>query len=307
MAEMRDRGQGLPPGAERSTKASGTRVVAILASHNRRAETLACLSSYFAQSVGPDISLSAVVVDDGSDDGTAAAVRDQFPNTRVVIGGGDMFWAPAMATAEQVARTSDPDFLLWLNDDVVLDEDALRRLMDTGVGAPETAYIAVGAVRDPVSGEVTYSGLRRSRLHPLRVTLIHPTDKPVEVDTFNGNVVLVSRAAFKRVGHIDGEFEHAAADHDYGLRAANVGVRRLLAPGTVGTCEKNPAGEPWADPALTVRDRFRILISRKGHPPRSSAHYLRRHGGPAWPIFWLSPYIRALPSVLRRRRPSQNH
>jgi GT2 family glycosyltransferase len=185
----------------------------------------------------------------------------------------------------------------------VLDRDAVQRLIDTGVRASGSAYIAIGAVRDPVTGEVTYSGVNRSRVHPLRVDMVHPTDRPMEVDTFNGNVVLVSRAAFERIGRIDGEFEHAAADHDYGLRAADAGVPRLLAPATVGTCARNPGGKPWADPSLTTRERFHVLISEKGHPPRSRAHYLRRHGGPVWPVFWLTPYLRALPSLLRRRRP----
>jgi GT2 family glycosyltransferase len=280
------------------------RVIALLATHNRRDRLLDCLSSYFNQKVGSDVALSAVVVDDGGVDGTAAAVRERFPRTTVIIGSGDMFWARAMATAEEAALTSDPDYLLWLNDDVVLDERAVQKLINSGVAASDNGYIAVGAVRDPSSGNVTYSGVHRSGLHPLRFALISPTDTPIEVDTFNGNVVLVTRAAVKRVGRIDGELEHAAADYDYGLRAADAGVPRLLAPGTVGTCERDHGPTPpWADPTLAVRDRLRALISRKGHPPRARARYLRRHGGPAWPVFWLAPYVRALPSLLRRRRP----
>lgn len=294
------------PRTDQLSKTPSTNVTALLASHNRCGKTLACLSSYFAQNVESGVSLSAVLVDGGSVDGTAAAVRRQFPESRVIIGSEDMFWARAMAIAEEAARTSDPDFLLWLNDDVILDQNALRRLIDTATGAPGSACIAVGAVRDPVSGKVTYSGCRRSGMHPLRVVLIPPTDTAVEVETFNGNVVLVSREVLKRVGRIDGEFEHAAADHDYGLRAANVGVPRLLAPGTVGTCVVNRGQEPWKDSTLTVRDRFRALVSRKGHPPRARARYLRRHGGPAWPVFWLTPYVRALPALLRRRRPSRD-
>ena len=283
------------------------RVIALLATHNRCENLLDCLSSYFNQKVGSDVVLSAVVVDDGSVDGTAAAVRERFPRTSVIFGSGDMFWARAMATAEDAAVASEPDYLLWLNDDVLLDQGALQRLMDTGISAPGNAYIVVGAVRDPSSGTVTYSGFHRSGLHPLRFAQITPTDRPIAVDTFNGNVVLVSRAAFERVGRIDGEFEHAAADYDYGLRAAKVGVPRLLAPGTVGTCARDHGeSPPWEDRTVAVPDRLRALVSRKGHPPRARARYLRRHGGPAWPVFWLSPYVRALPSLLRRRRPSHD-
>ena len=58
------------------------RITALLASHNRRPKTLACLSSYFAQEVPDDVTLSAVLVDDGSTDGTADAVRERFPAPR---------------------------------------------------------------------------------------------------------------------------------------------------------------------------------------------------------------------------------
>ncbi len=92
-----------------------------------------------------------------------------------------------------------------------------------------TSWLGRSATRP--AGTVTYSGVHRSRLHPLRFALISPTDRPIEVDTFNGNVVLVSRAAFERVGRIDGEFEHAAADYDYGLRAAKRRSPAAIGPG----------------------------------------------------------------------------
>ena len=301
MAEMLPaRGRRASVAPQRASRVSSTTIVALVASHNRRAKTLACLDSYFAQDAGPDAALSAVLVDDASTDGTATAVQERFPGTHVIVGSGDLFWARSMAIAEVAARTYAPEYVLWLNDDVVLDQGALRRLMDTVTSASPNGCIVVGALRDPVTGEVSYSGFRRSGLNPLRVAKIQPTDRPVEIDTFAGNVVLVTRTALERVGGIDGEFEHASADHDYGLRAASVGVPRLLAAGTVGTCVLNPSTAPWADPALTVRERFQVLVGSKGHPPHSRARYLRRHGGPLWPVFWVAPYVRALPSLLRR-------
>jgi GT2 family glycosyltransferase len=275
------------------------RITALLAAHNRRPKTLACLSSYFAQEVPDDVARAAVVVDDGSTDGTADAVRERFPDARVISGSGELFWAAAMAIAEREARREDPDFLLWLNDDATLEPEALGTLIETAESRGDGGSIVVGALLDPSTGELSYSGVRRAGVHPMRFALVPPEDRPVQVDTFNGNVVLVSRQAAERVGPIDGEFAHATADYDYGLRAASAGVPVLLAPGTIGSCPTNPNSAPWADPSLTLGGRFAALVSPKGHPPRAHARFLRRHGGPAWPVFWLSPYVRALPSVLR--------
>lgn len=267
------------------------KVVAIMACHNRREKTTQCLGSLFAQRLPLAVQVDATVVDDGSTDGTAEAVRAHFPRADVIEGDGSLFWAGAMAFAEQVALTKDPDYLLWLNDDVVLDRDALARLLDV---AEENGRrcIVVGALRDPVSDALTYSGVRRRGIHPLRVELVQPGDRALVVETFDGNAVLVPRAVSMAIGHIDGAFAHAAADFDYGLRAARCGVQNLLAPGTIGTCPRDSEPAPWLDLSIPLRERSRLLFGPKGLPPRSVARYLRRHGGRAWLLFWIIPYVK---------------
>jgi GT2 family glycosyltransferase len=280
------------------------RIVALLTSHNRRETTVACLGSYFAQDVPPGVELSAVLVDDASADGTAEAVRNRFDAVNVIDGTGDLYWAGGMAVAERAASESEPDAVLWLNDDVVLDPGAVRTMIAT---AAEHAWgcIVAGAVRDPASHEVSYSGMRRRSGHPLKVELVTPADRSKSIDTFNGNLVLIPATAHDAVGPIDGGFVHDAADLDYGLRAAEAGIARILAPGTLGVCAANRRTIPWADPDASRSDRLRALFSPKGMPPRERARFLRRHGGSKWPLLWLASYVRALTEVLipSRARP----
>ncbi|MFN8160104.1 MAG: glycosyltransferase [Solirubrobacterales bacterium] len=273
-----------------------TSVTALLASHNRREKTLECLASYYGQRVGPDIGLGAVLVDGGSADWTADAVRERFPQTEVIRGGEDLYWAGAMALAEQAALGGNPDYLLWLNDDVVLDPDALSRLLETATG-PEGSRIAVGAMRDPDTGELTYSGLRRSGRHPLKLEPIEPRGDAIGVETFNGNAVLVPRGARERIGRVDGGLVHSAADLDYGLRAGEAGVVNALAPGTVGVCARDTEPRPWLERSATRRRRLGILLGPKGLPPRPRARYLSHHGGVLWFVYWLGSYVRAAPAV----------
>ena len=275
------------------------RVVAILASHNRRPGTLACLDSFFAQDAPAE--LAAVVVDDASTDGTADAIRAHFARAEVINANGSLYWAAAMAVAEQHALRRRPDHLLWLNDDVVLERGCLRTLLTASEGQRHRA-IVVGALADPATGELTYSGGHRRGDHPLRVEMVAPGAEPVPVDTFNGNLVLVPAWCSSRVGRIDGGFAHAAADLDYGLRAQSLGVPVVLAPGIQGACERSPGPPPWVDERLSLRERVSALLGPKGIPPRSMARYLRRHGGVAWPVFWLAPYLRLIRPVLRPPR-----
>ena len=275
------------------------RVVALLATHNRWRQTHQCLQSYFSQDIECDIELAAVLVDDGSRDGTPTKTKSAFPEVTVISGDGSLYWAGAMAIGEAAAAALSPDALLWLNDDVILDPAAVCRMLEVSTDQEEQS-IVVGALRDPVTGALTYSGVRRPGRHPRRTTLVRPGKDPIRVETFNGNVVLVPHELARRIGGIDGGFAHGAADFDYGLRAARMGVRSLLAPMTVGVCARDHPVPPWLLQDLPLRDRLAELLGPKGVPPRSSARFLRRHGGALWPAFWLAPYVRFVGLALGR-------
>jgi len=280
------------------------RITAILASHNRREKTLACLRSYFEQRLRLPADLDAVLVDDGSSDDTTEAVQALGASVTIIRGTGDLYWAAGMALAERHALSRSPDYLLWLNDDVVLDAGALDRLLTVAEENGATR-IVVGAVRDPDTGALTYSGVQMHRFRPLRFELVEPAAEPVAVGTFHGNVVLVPRAVSSIVGPIDGQFSHAAADFDYGLRATKAGIVSLVVPGVVGMCSRGEQPVPWLDHSISVRKRVSFLLGRKGLPPRSAARYLRRHGGRSWPLFWLSPYLRFALSLIHLQPPQK--
>ena len=273
--------------------------VALLASHNRRDRTIACLTSLFDQDL-PGHQIEAVLVDDGSNDGTADAARMMSSQVEVIHGDGSLYWARAMALAEQRAITRGPDYLLWLNDDVVLHRHAVKTLLAARHMSTD-AGVVVGAVVDPESGALTYGGVRRVDWHPMRYALVVPENgEPQSCTTFNGNVVLVPRPVYRAVGGIDGRFEHAYADFDYGLRARALGFELSVTGAPVGTCSKGPK-VPWTDPALSLVDRYRLLLDRKGVPLGSSARYLRRHGGRLWPIYFAATYVKVGVEHVRAR------
>lgn len=266
------------------------RVVALLASHNRRDRTVACLAALLAQDV-PDVTVEAVLVDDGSSDGTGDAARAVSERVTVLRGDGSLYWARAMALAERHAARREPDYLLWLNDDVVLYPQALRTLLAHG-DPPADGRIVVGMLVDPDTGMPTYGGVERVDWHPMRYRLVVPAnDVVVHIPTFNGNVVLVPKPVFSRVGGIDGGFVHAHADFDYGLRAQAHGFQSVVAGTAVGTCPRG-AAVPWVDASISLVTRYRLMLGRKGIPLGSNARYLRRHGGRLWPIYLSATYVK---------------
>lgn len=274
-----------------------TTVTALLTCHNRREGTLRCLRSFFGQQI-PGVRLDAVLVDDGSSDGTAAAVRTELPAVELVAGSGGLYWAGGMALAQQEAALREPDFLLWLNDDVVLDDGALATLLAVAAMHPDVAV--AGPVCD-AAGRTTYTGYRRTGRRPRGFVRVVPTGLAEDLDAFNGNVVLVPRSVYTRLGPVDARLRHGYADLDYGLRARRAGQGSVLADRHVGHCTRNDAAGSWRDPTLPRRLRCRLLVDVKGIPPGPHIRYSARHGGPEWPLYVLGCYGRAICAIALRR------
>ncbi|MDQ3897327.1 MAG: glycosyltransferase family 2 protein [Actinomycetota bacterium] len=260
-----------------------------MTSFNRREQTLACLRSLF----GPERSaaLQVILVDDSSSDGTAGAVLDAFPDVTVLEGTGALYWAGGMRRAFERAWEHPFDYLLWLNDDVLLAPGAVGHLVRTEreLRPVRGPCIVVGALQDPVSGATTYSGVVRHGLRRTDFRQIPPEHAPRRAETMNGNVVLVPRDVARRLGNFDPAYRHGIADYDYGLRAASAGIETWIAPTFVGTCSRNsphtsaPSGEG-----------LRAIMSPKRLPPWGWLIFTRRHAGRMWPVYWLSPYVRAV-------------
>ena len=203
----------------------------------------------------------------------------------MIKGDGNAFWAKGMETAEQFAlqNSSENDFILWLNDDVVLDPLSIFNLLATHADNPGT--VNVGAMRDR-NNKITYSGLIRQGLHPLSFRKVEPTSKAMLIDTFHGNLVLVPITIAKALGGIDGNFSHAWADIDYGLRCRKLGFSLVLCPGTYGVCEENPIVYH-----SSIIPAWKSYLSVKGAGNfYSLKRILAKHIGFFWPIPILISY-----------------
>jgi len=274
-------------------------VVAVVATHNRVRTTIRCLESLLSAAEGVD--LTVVHVDDGSTDGTAEAVRDLVPDVVQFSGDGSLYWAGAMRIGLDHAATLGPDHILWLNDDVSLESWALTDLIET-TGAPNPRCIAVGALRDPVTDELSYSAVIRSATWRGReFTPVQPGDHRA-ADSMNGNLVLVPRSAYSVLGNLDPAYRHAIADFDYGLRASESGIDILTTRRWVGSCSRNPDRGTWRDRNLTRRERLRRIQAPTGRPFREWARFQRRNGG-NWPLAAIRPYLRILAAPVTRRDP----
>jgi GT2 family glycosyltransferase len=270
-----------------------TRTAAMLTCHNRVERTISCLESLQSQIHIAKTSVHIVLVDAGSTDGTREAVIDRFPDATVLTRGPELFWNGGMRVAFAHAFELDPDLYLWLNDDVDLDADALGILLAThetlATDRPNPCII-VGSTRDPITAVPTYGGVvRTNRWRPMRYELVRPGPQPRPAETMNGNCVLIPRDAVARIGSLSSVYTHGMGDYDYGHRAVRAGCEVWTAPGTIGTCSRNP---PASRASSLEEYRRRVTSPTGGLPPGEWFTFVRRWAGPLWPVYGVSPYIR---------------
>lgn len=75
------------------------------------------------------VTFHIIVIDDGSSDGSSDWIRDNFPETIVLIGNGNLWWSGAMNLgAEYAISNLKSDYILLWNDDVIGSNDYFLNL-----------------------------------------------------------------------------------------------------------------------------------------------------------------------------------
>jgi GT2 family glycosyltransferase len=291
-------------------KCDETTIAVLMTCYNRRETTLNGLRSLFAQEMPPGHRLRVLLTDDGSTDGTGAAVRAEFPQVEILQGNGSLYWVGGMQLAWRAARPAD--FYFWFNDDVALKPGAIVQLFDVyrGSGNPQT--IVVGATCDPDDSRKTCTGgMKRRSWHNAHV--MEPNGQIQMCDAINGNIVLVPRPTEERIGMMDDRYTHFFADADYGLRARKHGIPVLLAPEHLGVCRRNSLNNTVFDSTLPVLARWRRFFGPKGHrPPDQWWTFVKAHAPRPKALYWAIPYVlfwveAIFGSKIRIRRDVQAH
>ena len=275
-------------------------VIAVLITvHNRKETTIEALNRLSLQKRrGEHFKLLVVITDDASTDGTADAIKKNFPETVVVAGNGQLYWGGGTRKAFREAAKHSPDFYLMLNDDTHLSLDAISRALDVYAQKSEASdmkLIVVGATREPGANEISYGGLERcSTIHPFRYRKVKLQADPQPCDTFNGNFVLIHQSVVDAIGFLDERFTHRFGDIDYGLVAAKAGIKIYVLPETVGECLKNDGRQDWDSADLSFFSRLKEFFDVKGLPINESYYFCRKHGGKLWLVWWIMPIVRGL-------------
>lgn len=255
-------------------------VAVLLTCHNRKDKTLKCLS-YLSRnnSANVNYSLTVYLVDDGSTDGTSAAVAENFPDVVVISGTGNLYWNRGMIKAWNRAVEGLHDFYLWLNDDTDLYENAIAEMLSCSALQSNRA-IVVGVCESLDKKEVSYSGYLLNNKKR-----ISPEATPVKCDYFNGNVVLVPHYVYSEIGMLDSRFTHALGDFEYGLRAKKANINAVITRQSVATCDRHDRLPTWCNPDVPLSRRYSVFYSPLGGVPDEVFYLEKKYFGLGTSIF----------------------
>lgn len=247
-------------------------IAVLITVFNRRETTLKGLRSLRAAmaSLGDVYHFDVFLTDDGCTDGTADAVKREFPQVIIVKGNGNLFWGGGMNYAWQAAIDTriEYDYYLWYNDDSDIYPDALQTMIETAT----SGVVVTGAFKGH-DGKVSYGGKTKEE------QLIPPNGQSQDVVKMNGNLVLIPNVIFQSVGFIDKHYIHAGGDFDYGYRVRENGFRVQLTPKYVGVADRHdefipkycnkelPLSKRWEilhNPINSPRIHFRLNLTREG-------------------------------------------
>jgi uncharacterized protein (TIRG00374 family) len=269
---------------------AGQAVALIVLNHQRRELLLECLRAAAATRHTP---CRAVVVDNGSTDGSADAAERAFPEAVVLRSPSNRGAAGGRNLGVGwVLRNLGAPFVMFIDNDTLLEPDTVGEMVRRATGDPRIGLVAPKAFRRKGNRRLLSAG----GLHFNRYTGVLSDvacdelddgrfDAPRDIQSAPGFAFLVRREVFARIGLFDEHFNpYGWEDADFSLRAADAGYRLAYAPRAVvyhlgGRAGRGPIAE------------------YEYHKARSMFYFVRKHTST---VQWLCFLLLLPPRAIKR-------
>jgi GT2 family glycosyltransferase len=255
---------------------------------NGRELLLKCLDA-IERTAPAGVEREVLVLDNASDDGSADAARDRFPQARLIA------LEKRTGKAENdttLLRQASGDYCLLLNEDSELTDGAVAALLEALEGDPRAAVAGaqlIGAEGAPVPCAWRLPGVATALAGAVfahRVLTVQSGgDETREVGWVQSSAMLVRRGAAEQVGYLDPAFFVYSDETDFEKRLHEAGWSVLYVPAARAIHHDQMASDAGGAERRTVEYH------------RNRDLYLRKHEGDAV-AFLLRP-LQAFPYLVR--------
>lgn len=284
-----------------SRQPAATHVDVVVVNYNAGEHLLRCIGSVFEAARGG--SVSVVVVDNDSQDGSASRAKEAFPDITLIANPSNDGFGSASNQGIAIGRA---DWVFLLNPDAEISSGTFVSLLELAGERPEAGVIGV-LVRDP-EGNIYPSARKIPTLaEAAGHALIGPFKKDNrfsraytmdgwdraserEVDWVSGSCMLVRRKAVENVGAFDPAYFMYAEDADLCTRMREAGYSVLF----------SPSMEVLHDHGLSTRGSRRMIREHS----RSIYRFFEKHYAKGWRRVFLPPawvVLRVRAAIVSRR------
>jgi GT2 family glycosyltransferase len=232
-------------------------VVIIVLNWNRKDDTLACLDSLAVADLG---GAAVVVVDNGSRDGSADAVRERFPTVGLVALPENRGYAGGNNAGIRAALEWGAEAVLLLNNDTRVAPDFLPPLLWAVQETPRAGAVcsSIHRMDRPELLDVAYAEVRFRERDAIKLRGYNALTgdgfgQRREIEVAVGCSLLLTADALRTVGFFNEEYFAYHEDVDWCLRARRAGFTLLHEPlsrvfhrgsgSTAAAVNTRPAGE----------------------------------------------------------------
>jgi len=141
----------------------------IIPTFNRKGYLKILLEQLLSQEKKEPVEILPVIIVDGSNDGTYEMLQADFPAMHVVKGNGKWWWTKSVNEGIKYAfKSFNPDYILLLNDDSLIQSDYINSLLAAVKTAGENSIIGSISVTEELPYRVSFSGVKKINWYSLK-------------------------------------------------------------------------------------------------------------------------------------------
>jgi GT2 family glycosyltransferase len=236
----------------------------IILNYNGKEDTLECLRSL--QALEYD-NVRLTLVDNGSSDGSAIAVEENFPEVNLIKSRENLRFAGGNNLALKKSIDEDFDYALLLNNDTTVKQDFLSKLVETAEPDPDIGLTAGKMYYYDFPDTLWFAGGKANvKFAYMRHFGIGKKDdgtfdNACTVSFLNGACLLIKIDVLKQIGLLDEDFFLYGEDLDFCIRAQKAGFKLYYQPDSVIWHKVSKSTPPIKK--LIYRYKSWILLIRK--------------------------------------------